>query len=214
LRNAQTEAAEQAVDSLLQKPALPSLRARFSDPARWRKSLTDLALWFAFGGLITTMLGMYSPGYPIVVGTTSITPGVYWLDRQAFSYSTNDFVTFPFMPAQPWLHERYGDGRIFTKIVKGVPGDTIYADTQLRLKVCHKSSVGDAPVCEDIGVAQTQDSLGRPLTPWVPAGHQYTLADGELWVYAPNVKSFDSRYYGPVRSDSVSGKAKPLFYWY
>lgn len=196
------------------EPRPPTLKERFKDPARWKKSLTDVGVWFLFGGLLTTMLSMYAPGYPIVVGTTSITPGVYWLDRTAFAYSVDNFVTFAFKPSQPWLLERYGDDRIFTKIVKGVAGDTVYADANLNLKVCHSTAhTGSVAQCEAVGQALTQDSFGRPMTPWVPANHQYTLKDGELWVFAPNAKSLDSRYYGPIRMSAVNGKAKPIFYW-
>ena len=196
-------------------PHKPTLAERFRDPKRWKKSLTDVGMWFLFGGLLTTMLSMYSPGYPIVVGTTSITPGVYWLDRTAFSYSVDNFVTFDFKPSQPWLLERYGDTRVFTKMVKGVAGDTIFADADLKLKVCHSTVyTGGEPRCQDIGQALLQDSFGRPMKPWVPANHQYTLKDGEMWVFAPNARSLDSRYYGPIRTEAVSGKAKPIFYWH
>ncbi|KVP96405.1 hypothetical protein WJ97_10975 [Burkholderia ubonensis] len=208
------ETAAPAVNSLpTDTPKKLSLKERFKDPTRWKKSLTDVGLWFMYGILITTMLNMYSPGYPIVVGTTSIKPGLYWLDRQVTTFYLNDYVTFPFKPAQDWLLKRYGDDRVFTKMVKGVPGDTIYADSEQRLKVCHTSPLGGEQSCQDIGVALKQDSIGRPMTAWVPANHQYTLRAGELWVYAPNVKSLDSRYYGPIRAESVHGKASPLVLW-
>lgn len=212
----QDKTAGSAVDIFSQATATePSLAERFKDPKRWKKSLSDLGLWFMYGVLITTMLNLYSPGYPIVVGTTSITPGVYWLDRQVTRFFPGDYVSFPFKPAQEWLLKRYGVDRVFTKVVKGIEGDTIIADGAQHLKVCHKT-VGDAAQpkpCEDLGVALQQDSIGRPMTAWVPAGHQYTLQAGELWVYAPNLKSLDSRYYGPIRADSVYGKASPVFLW-
>ena len=208
------KAAVEAVDTFLNAPRKQTLKERFKDPARWKKSLTDVGVWFLFGGLITTMLGMYSPGYPIVVGTSSIAPGIYWLDRTAFSYGVDNYVTFAFKPSQDWLLQRYGNDRIFTKMVKGVQGDTVYADANLRLKVCHAAPYGGGEVkCEDVGVAMRQDSLGRPLTPWVPANHHYTLRENELWVYAPNPRSLDSRYYGPIVTSAVNGKAAPLLLW-
>lgn len=210
-----TQAAGKAASSLESAAALaPTLRERFKDPARWRKALSEVGIWFLVGGLLTTMLSMYTPGYPIVVGTSSITPGLYWLDRTAFAYSVDNFVTFAFKPAQPWLLERYGDDRVFTKMVKGVEGDTVYADATLKLKVCHSTTyIGGDVRCQDVGQAQVRDSAGRPLTPWVPANHQYTLKAGELWVFGPNPKSLDSRYYGPIRTSAVNGKAKPIFFW-
>lgn len=213
MTNDTKKTAELAVNSLPSTKLKPTLRERFRDPIRWKKSLKDLALWFVFGAVLTTMLGKYSPGYPIVVGTASITPGLYWLDRQAFAYSTGDFVTFPFKPSQDWLAKRYGTDRLFTKMVKGVAGDTIYADAKQELKICHAKQVIGQKSCEEIGRALTEDSEGRPMTAWVSASHQYTLRDGELWVYAPAVKSLDSRYYGPIKTTAVNGKASPLYLW-
>jgi type IV secretory pathway protease TraF len=190
----------------------PSLKERMKDPARWKKSLTEVGMWFLYGGILTTLLSMYAPGYPIVVGTSSISPGLYWLDRTAFTYPLDSYVSFDFKPSQTWLQERYGMDRVFTKIVKGVPGDTVYADADLKLKVCH-TLYGGEQHCQDIGQALVKDSLGRPMTPWVPANHHYTLREGELWVYAPNAKSLDSRYYGPIVTSAVHGTATPIFFW-
>ena len=209
----QSETAALAVDSLADAPKEPNWKERLKDPERWKKSLYDVFVWFLFGGLITTMLSMFAPGYPILVGTNSIPTGLYWLDQQAMGHYTNEYVSFPFRPTQDWLRERYGSDRVFTKMVKAVPGDTIYADAELRLKVCHARPDSGAPECEDIGVPLPKDSEGRPMTPWVQANYQYTLKQHELWVYGPNPKSLDSRYYGPIRSELVKGKATPLILW-
>lgn len=204
------ETAEQAVASL--PAAKPSLKERFKDPKRWKKSLTDLGLWFMYGIVITTMLSMYSPGHPIIVGTASIHPGLYWLDKQVTTFRVGDYVSFPFKPSQEWLRTRYGDDRIFTKMVKGVAGDTVYADDNRTVKLCHVGYDG-SQTCEELGQVLEFDSVGRKMTPWVPANHQYTLREGEVWVYAPHKKSLDSRYYGPIRTETISGKASPLFLW-
>jgi conjugative transfer signal peptidase TraF len=55
----------------------------------------------------------------------------------------------------------------------------------------------------------TIDSKGRPLTPW-PFG-RYSVAPGTVWVassYSP--KSFDSRYFGPVRVSAIRARVRPL----
>lgn len=204
------ETAGEAVASLL--AAKPSLKERFKDPKRWKKSLTDLGLWFMYGIVITTMLSMYSPGHPIIVGTASIQPGLYWLDKQVTSFRVGDYVSFPFKPSQEWLRTRYGEDRIFTKMVKGVAGDTIYADDSHNVKLCHVG-YDNSQTCEVLGQVLEVDSVGRKMTPWVPANHQYTLREGEVWVYAPHQKSLDSRYYGPIRIETIRGKASPLFLW-
>jgi conjugative transfer signal peptidase TraF len=54
------------------------------------------------------------------------------------------------------------------------------------------------------------DSQGRPL-PHLPWG-RYLLAPGEVWVMStthPN--SWDSRYFGPIRVESVIATATPLW---
>lgn len=185
----------------------------FRQLSRWKRSLYDVILWFMFGIIVTTMLSMFTPGYPILVGTSSIERGIYWLDREDKNFRPHDFITFPFKPSQPWLQERYDDGRVFTKLVMGVAGDTIYADTEQNLTVCHSQASGKPDVCTPIGTAQKFDSQARPMIAWVPAGHQYTLKNGEIWAFAPNPKSLDSRYYGPVAVNTAHGKSRPLLTW-
>jgi conjugative transfer signal peptidase TraF len=47
------------------------------------------------------------------------------------------------------------------------------------------------------------DRAGRPL-PHVPR-RTYRLAPGQLWLWTPNPRSWDSRYYGPVPEANVAG---------
>lgn len=190
-----------------------SLKERFQDRRRWKKSLYDVTLWFLFGVLVTTMLSQFSPGYPILVGTASVQKGLYWVDRQATRYEVGDYITFPFKPSQPWLQERYGSDRIYTKQVKAVAGDTVYADDQGELRVCWARVTPSQPACETLGRARTVDRKGRPMTPWLAAEQAYTLQAGEVWAHGPNPLSLDSRYYGPVSLAIVSGRAKPLLRW-
>jgi conjugative transfer signal peptidase TraF len=53
------------------------------------------------------------------------------------------------------------------------------------------------------------DSLGRPL-PAAPAG-RHRLAPGQVWVYAPHPRSFDSRTFGPVADRLLLGTLEPLW---
>lgn len=188
------------------------VRQRLSDAARWRKALMDLALFFMVGLVLTTLISRFLPGHPILVATPSIDTGVYWLNKKARHFSPGDFVTFPFAPGKgfEWLTERYGHHRIHTKKVLGVAGDTVFADSKGRLRVCR---LGDPARCVPAGVPQETDSTGQAMPAWVPPNHQYTLQRGELWVYGQNAKSLDSRYHGPVRTDAVKGKASLLLRW-
>ena len=57
-----------------------------------------------------------------------------------------------------------------------------------------------------------EDSLGRPLTHW-PWG-TYRVADNEVWLFATEaVRSWDSRYFGPVPLDRLLSGARPLWVW-
>jgi conjugative transfer signal peptidase TraF len=53
-----------------------------------------------------------------------------------------------------------------------------------------------------------RDCDGRPL-PRIPAG-QYTLTAGNIWLFAPVARSWDSRYFGPQAATHVIGIAKPV----
>lgn len=194
-------------------PEPPTWRAHLRDPKRWKKSLADVALWFLFGLLLTGMLREFAPGRPIIVGSNSIPTGLYWLDTRVTTFKVGDYVSFPFQPKAAWLRERYGEYASHTKLVWGVGGDTVYADQAGALTVCRAPRGAARGNCESAGVPQGHDSKGRPMTPWASPGHHYTLADNELWIYAPNPKSLDSRYAGPVARQIIRGVATPLLLW-
>ena len=54
----------------------------------------------------------------------------------------------------------------------------------------------------------TADSNGRPL-PHHPFGEHH-LERGELWVFSPAPRSWDSRYFGPIRRDQVVATVVPV----
>lgn len=55
------------------------------------------------------------------------------------------------------------------------------------------------------------DGLGRALTPW--SGCR-AMEDGEVFLLSHNSPaSFDSRYFGPVQSPLIVGRAIPLWTW-
>jgi type IV secretory pathway protease TraF len=203
---------ELGFSSLIKGPETGSqFFARLKDPLRWRSAVYDLVVWFMFGIVLTTFVAQVTPGYPILVGTPSIATGLYWLNKQDKQFLPGDFVTFTFSPQQAWIAGRYGQGVTHTKVVRGVPGDTVYADSMGRLKVCRPSfGLELMAVCLKSGTPMGQDSKARPMTAWLSPGHQYTLKVGELWVYAPNERSLDSRYTGPEPLSQVHGKAHLL----
>jgi conjugative transfer signal peptidase TraF len=57
--------------------------------------------------------------------------------------------------------------------------------------------------------AEPHDGSGRRLDPW--GGSNYRLPAGRFWLYAPNNRSWDSRYWGPVSADAIVSEAVPVF---
>jgi conjugative transfer signal peptidase TraF len=53
------------------------------------------------------------------------------------------------------------------------------------------------------------DAAGRRLSRW-PEG-RYRLPRDQLWLYAANDRSWDSRYWGPVAVADVTARVTPLF---
>jgi conjugative transfer signal peptidase TraF len=54
----------------------------------------------------------------------------------------------------------------------------------------------------------SRDRSGRRLVPWTRGTSR--LAEGEVWLYAPNDRSWDSRYWGPAANGDIVAKVVPL----
>lgn len=163
---------------------------------------------------MTTFISKFITAHPIVVATNSIDAGIYWLDTKPKGYARGDVVSFSFNPRQEWMKGRYTSAS-HTKIMYGMPGDTIVTDGEGEFMLCPVAAPGELmkTSCEKIGKPLAIDSKGLPLKPWLSENQSYTLKNGEFWFYAPNPKSFDSRYNGPVFIQELKGKAKPLYIW-
>jgi type IV secretory pathway protease TraF len=82
---------------------------------------------------------------------------------------------------------------------------------------------GDAVKVEPEGVAvngvnfrysqvAAHDSAGRPLAP-VPFGPR-GVSSGEVWLFGFNdLRSWDSRYFGPVPLAAIRGGLQPIVTW-
>jgi conjugative transfer signal peptidase TraF len=57
--------------------------------------------------------------------------------------------------------------------------------------------------------AEARDRSGRQLDHWGVS--DYRLPAGQFWLYAPNKRSWDSRYWGPVSVGAIVSEAVPLF---
>lgn len=60
-----------------------------------------------------------------------------------------------------------------------------------------------------VGAALVRDSLGRPLPAWQGC---VRLADGQVFLFNPAAAaSLDGRYFGPLPSSSIVGRARPIW---
>jgi conjugative transfer signal peptidase TraF len=86
------------------------------------------------------------------------------------------------------------------KLLLAVPGDLIEVSAA-GLEVAGRLAPFSRPLAAD--------AAGRPL-PRTAFGRR-RLAPGEVWVYAPHPRSFDSRYFGPVPAASLRGTLVPVW---
>jgi conjugative transfer signal peptidase TraF len=56
--------------------------------------------------------------------------------------------------------------------------------------------------------SRATDTLGRALSH--PRAGEYRVTAGEVWVFSPHPRSFDSRTFGPVAAGAVVGRLRPL----
>ena len=84
---------------------------------------------------------------------------------------------------------------LLLKPVQALPGDTVHI------------SQGNPATVNGIPLPNTIASESLPAWP----DGAYTVKPGEVWVFSSySVKSFDSRYFGPVSHALVRGEAYPL----
>ncbi len=92
-----------------------------------------------------------------------------------------------------------GDTEPLLKVVAGVAGDEVTVSTR-------GVAVNECVLPNSVPLAL--DRSGRRLTGW-PSG-RYHLAPNQLWLYAGNPRSWDSRYWGPAATASILARAVPL----
>jgi len=63
---------------------------------------------------------------------------------------------------------------------------------------------------EWVASARRQDAAGLPLVAWMACR---VLNQGEVFLVGTHDASFDSRYFGPLRTTDVIGRAVPLWVW-
>lgn len=131
-------------------------------------------------------------------GSPSAPPGFYWVDDRP--PEKGDFVLVRVPEELRTLVDRRGYLPQHVPLIKrvaGVDGDEICRRGEQIL-------VNGKPAAK----AKSVDGSGRPMPVW--SGCK-TLTEGELFVLQRHPQSFDGRYFGPIQSDLVVGRATLLW---
>jgi conjugative transfer signal peptidase TraF len=85
------------------------------------------------------------------------------------------------------------------KLVLAGPGDRLeLAATAIALNRCRLPATA----------SRVTDARGRSLPRFPPGA--YRVRAGEIWLFSPHPRSFDSRYFGPVTATGIRGVLQPL----
>lgn len=129
----------------------------------------------------------------VPIGLYAITPAKHLAITELLAIDAPDPIA-AFLAARGYLPR----GVPLMKHVAALPGQ----------RVCR---VGRTIVIDDVivGAALSRDSRGRPLPVWqgchvIPAGEVFVMNTG-VW------DSLDSRYFGPLPTSSIVGRAIPLW---
>ncbi len=113
------------------------------------------------------------------------------------------FDTSTIVEIRPSAHDRYVPSPWRHTLIKRVaclPGHTL-------------SVIGNSYYCDGffLGSAVTETRDGRPISPWMMEnGQEIKLPDDFFFLVNRNSHSYDSRYYGPVSRDRITGCMLPL----
>ncbi|NTW84019.1 MAG: S26 family signal peptidase [Chlorobiaceae bacterium] len=130
--------------------------------------------------------------------TESLPRGIYLLHPGFFK--KGDIVAFrPSGIAARIIEERkyLGKGEFLMKHIVGFPGDSVCTDNGML-------SVNG----ENFGGIKDVDRQGKPLPRYGFCGR---LKEGYIVAIKGMNSSFDSRYYGPIKSENIIGVATPFW---
>ena len=151
------------------------------------------------------MLGAawFKPAIQLVFNPTDSAPRGWYLITPVAHFRVGDYVVAQIPRAAALLAAARGYLPLTVPLLKQV-------GAVAGARVCSRNGV----VYVD-GVATTRtldvDSKGRALTGWQQCR---ALGSDELFLLNPgNKASFDSRYFGPVKTTEVRGRATPLWTW-
>jgi len=155
--------------------------------------------WASFGSPLPRLV--YNPSGSVAVGWYRVDPLVRHAGSLSPAMHVGSIVLVPLPAAATALAARRGylPSRIpLLKPVAAVaPQQVCIAEGRVR--------IDGMPVAAALRI----DGKGRPLRAWLSCRR---LRPGELFLLSTtNPASFDSRYFGPVRADTVLGVAHPIW---
>ena len=132
---------------------------------------------------------------------TDSAPHGLWIERPT-GHIERGMLVSACPPDLPIVHERlpYGDcpvvnARPLFKAIGAIPGDTVTIEEGMPVKVN--------------GVELPNTTAAQDVSKW-PDG-TYTVTHDEVWLFSTySERSLDSRYFGPVKTSNIIGKAVPV----
>jgi conjugative transfer signal peptidase TraF len=147
-------------------------------------------------------------GVPRINTSSSLPRGLYLLEPLHRALRPGDLVVAcpPLAASTLALARGYldpgtcpGGTKPLGKLVLAVPGDRIeLAAAALTLNRCRLPATASSAT----------DTRGHPLPRFPPGA--YRVRAGDIWLFSPHPRSFDSRYFGAVPATGIRGVLHPL----
>jgi conjugative transfer signal peptidase TraF len=152
-------------------------------------------------GAIALMAFASSKPAPLLVWNASESApiGLYQVQPTSMLFVTTLVVAFPPEPLAAYLAQGgyLPRGVALLKRILALPGQSV-CRSELLISVAGV----------EVGAARERDRLGRLLPVWQGCR---VIADGEVFLMNWNEPaSFDGRYFGPIPSSAIVGRAEPI----
>jgi conjugal transfer pilin signal peptidase TrbI len=162
-----------------------------------REHLKQHWLWWS---LLLAAILVFNAFFKIGINASSSLPGhVYVVVKGDRDLHRGDYAAFVWHGGGP-----YPAGLTFLKIVRGLPGDTVFTRGREFFVM-----PADGVLPQSVGIAKPKSKTGQPLA----MGPTGVIPQGRYYVFAPNPDSLDSRYAlaGWVRHEDIVGRAYFVF---